>query len=267
MAHGFGIVGIPKRGGGPLVKHAPDAVIDRQHPLAQGLLSAWVMSASYGSTIADRAGTTQGVLNGGNLSPVGYTPGASGFIDLGTATRHHIQTFTTFARVFRTGSHISFSGVVHFGTSNSNENTRMIVGRSGGSAGGVSVYVYDTAWRSVALATDVALNQWSTVASIGKNGTLLGAVNGVMDAGSASYGTVNYSSHTGPAQIGRYVSDSYPGVIGDVYDYSRALNPTEIAQLHAQPYCFFWERRKTIFVPVGAAPPAATPRSFGYIIA
>ena len=47
--------------------------------------------------------------------------------------------------------------------------------------------------------------------------------------------------------------------------YSRALNPSEIARLHAEPYCMFWERRRTIFVPVGA--PTARPRSFGFVIA
>lgn len=253
----FGIVGIPLRGRGPYEKPSPAARIDWQHQLAQGMVAAWDMRLA-GARLLDKAkssahGTVVGGVSSG-CGPHGQTSvfdGAAGSYVLLSNEPAFDFTATSSFSICAWCTPALLAGSTRMLFNKWYDGTRAYyyaIGADGrqhiyntGTGAGIGYFgtTYDTALGVVRFVS-------VTIAS------LAGAFyrNGVSDGSFTSAGLVanNMVPRIGADQGG---NSPFSGSIDLLTVYGRALNPTEIAQLHYAPYQMFWEPgRRAIFVPM-----------------
>jgi len=99
----------------------------------------------------------------------------------------------------------------------------------GASAGAVSGWFYDTAWRSVGATSVLTIGQWIFLGLTYNQVNLTLFTDGQIKTQSAYTGAVSVGS-TQPCMVGATTASTQfaPGLIGEAWVYNRALTPLEI---------------------------------------
>lgn len=247
----FGIVGLPKRGVGPLTKPPPNAQIDWQHPLAQGLVGCWLLDGTLFAPAKSRGGHALGVggLNSiyGKFSTGAAFNGSTAYYTIANPLAIEASSAFTLTTLFRTAS------------SGSGADFRSLVGEtsSAGNSLRLNYYNGEVVFRiggsSIQLTSgSIFVGDGDYLLSVTR---LTSSLLAYIDGKNATLGNPSSSSGFTPKYIG--VADQsgllryWAGGIYAILQHSRQLNPNEIAQLHYSPYQFFWiPGARTIFLPI-----------------
>jgi hypothetical protein len=258
MPHTFGIVGIPLRGRGPYDKPAPGSIINPQHPLAQGL-SFYCPFNEIGSVnpLDSVARVPIAIQNAARIDPVGL---------FGGNQYDHLATLAGTAAALAVTDQYSIATKIFVPTSGSNNikgiytNGRLQFYRLSDDniffltqSGVHPDYIYEGAQYIVGAGKNI---HESIV------GTRSGTTTNVYSQGVYKGGATNSTSTPAAAETAQIGGQGWGDTsawncwIHYLGIWKRALNPTEIAQLHWSPYQMFWEPgRRAIFVPSGGGGP------------
>lgn len=201
--------------------------VDVEHPLAFRLEALWMFDDA-GGVMVDALGRYPLRMNG-NVPRV-IAQGRSGLGYAGSDANYLLSAAT-----YTAGNEITVSCNAY--SSNFAQNG-VLVDQAQGNQGFLLFFETSLKWRvtaSATLAVTAPAAGWHHFA--GTNRGTAGAV--YTDGVVQTTGTTAQLDTTASAfQIGRFNSGIYPftGVIGDVRIYRRALTPTEIAWLAAEPY-------------------------------
>lgn len=250
----FGIIGVPKRGSGPLVKPAPGSVIATQHPLAQGLVGCWLfrqagtsyrdeLGRNYLNSVSAHTKTPYGIYSPSahaNYRLAGPAAGTAGFNTVAqtcTAIYYPIASPDSNATIMATAWYANGPGwkVEHATTPTAN--IRSIIISSG--TPGTFAASFTPQSRSV-----LSIRVTAATTALFENGVSKTSANTPGDYAAPA----NPLTFLGSPQPGGTVGGIEMGCL-----HNRSLNPSEIARLHAEPYCFFWTpAARTIFLPMEA---------------
>jgi hypothetical protein len=244
MPRAFGIVGVPKRGGWPLVKPPLGSVIDHIHPLAQGLDSAYLFRSAYSSSVSGRD-----VLNdvSGAIVVTAFGVTASDYLSGMKSNRtrpnpeNHSRLVTAITGdTFSAGLELMFGDIT-----------------------GMGVYCSSTAYaflgssnlfnigNKVVGATQVvgyshSNNPASTVTYL--DGFQTNSSTGMGTAVKAEKDSFGYPNDSG--------FKAFPGVLVSAFTWTRILNAGEFEMVSRNPYQMFWTpgKRSFFFAPTSAPP-------------
>jgi len=212
--------------------------LNKTHPLARGLVGAWIMNEGVGSLVNDSIGysdgsvwrnvpvwTPDGILFDSTLDQrIDITSPGIGAIG--------VSNYTVFATVTQK-SVATNQGLIAF----DNYNPTWVIDANGtlriydgGNKGNTTLSVFDNVKTSVAWVRN-------SIAS----GGLSQYVNGVRDLNSYTHSDSILSPTTlvfGSDRVGG-TNTTYNGIIHNVYIFNVALTPSEISQLHQNPYAMF----------------------------
>lgn len=226
----------------PQSKPAPGAQIDYSHPLARGLVGCWLFNEGSGVRANDLAQVNNGVLTGG-CTRDGQSllfNGSSGYVDAGAGKSLAVTGDQTLVARIQ-NSIANWGRIINRMAIGSPypgyqfilwTDGRLAYGCEGGWVQSTSSW-NDGRWH------DVVVSQKGGVASFYGDGRS----DGVAAAGIPTDGGVNL-------YIGRWSSGYFTGRIQYSLIYNRALTPSEVAQLAAEPYCMIADpspRRYFIF--------------------
>jgi hypothetical protein len=264
MPCAFGIVGVPKRGFGPLTAPPQNAAVDWQHPLARGLtecsicnslsprnmvngLALNAVGAAYGSVVLKVNDGRTGLGLDGSLGNVWirayYADSHMG--DITVFNKSFIPTFSSLYKLFHLVSSDGYdslyvkhprSGQLDFGAEEGNT------------------------WTAAQSANQtIAENSWHTIAISGSGQSVACYVDGKKRALTSS----NYAGQSDPYTqkhvICGYSEGDPVGYANALcYVWRRVLVESELEQLHSSPYQLFWAPGKRSFFFAPTAAPAST---------
>jgi len=246
MPHVFGIVGVPKRGFGPLTKPAPGSVIDWQHPLAQGLIGSYVfIDTPYATNDVTKSKLTS-LTGTPTVNNVGFVGSNTRLRDLNEEPLRVGREITLLADVVRISSTPGYQGIVEkrtYGSSAAIEyscywyNSKMH-GNFGGSDKTSTLDIPINVRQSVGVSFKEDADAISFIVGRATDSQALYG-DQIMDAGSAEF------------CIGKVSNSSlyWSGYIASVFVWRRALQLGELQQASHSPYQFFYEPRKRVIFP------------------
>lgn len=222
--------------------------INKNHPLAKGLVGCWLLNEGGGKKAIDSSGMNQleGVVSSSSVftvkqrgSCVSFPSGANSMVNLGTqpifSTLTGNMTLSAWINTSTVGSGVrNITGVFGAGSSG----TIFDINRTAGKLDGT--------WANTVIATGsvvLSINTWYHVVMVryGSTGswTCDFYINGVLDNSTSGIATNPNAGTFGI--IGALASNSAPffGFINDVKMYNRALSASEIRQLYTSPYSMF----------------------------
>lgn len=206
--------------------------LNRRHPLARGLVGAWVMNESAGNRLIDLSGNENGgVVSGANWASNGLDfDGITDYVQIENSSSMDLTAGFSLVAKFEphsvSGYHMIVTKTVGAGgTSNyelrlSNTQIQFYAGATGVSAYGVTNNTDNT----------LSCTWDETTAKVYHDGVFLGS--------STSF---NPSSVTNRVLIGMRDDNfgEFEGIYKYVYIYNRALRPPEISFLNWDPYQMF----------------------------
>jgi hypothetical protein len=258
MPKAFGIAGVPKRSGGPLAKPPHGAVLDRQHPLAQGLdLSFHTVGRDFRSlakndSVAALTGTQ---VYGFRQGEFGTVFNGSSKLTLRGSNRYSSAGKLTI--VYKIVSRVSHEGAIIRWEQDSS-NGSWISADSGGLWGYVrnsdnttsfshSGHYPDGVMTETGIVYDGSLANANRV-KVYRNGSPVSAtINGTVPT---SIGISSDAIELGGGPGSAYFLDGFMSYC--FVWLGRALNPVEIAKFSRSPFqVFISPKRRVFFVPTG----------------
>lgn len=253
-----------------LRKPALGSRVDWGHPLAEGLLSCWLLNEGYGSILQDIAGAQDATLNTG--SPI-WQPTAGGMAPTTTAGQYFaVRNPSVYGVPVATGMTICLVASVNasVGTQNGFQ-ARAVGGSTLPILGLSSTYnsINFITWGSVLdqLVLDPAPDHNDQGRSEQILATTNGAItskkmyyNGVFAIGSTPLTNTIAGAGFATAGIGGNATDgAFVGRQSPVYVWRRELSAADAAWLAAEPYAFIIPPGPSIsrFFLAGSAAPAA----------
>lgn len=224
------------------------ARLDLGHPLARGIVGAWIDAESvvedYGprANTATRVGTTLPAVRGGPGSPAHFYDGASSrLLTIRSKTDDLVLAMTVLQGIRPQGSLISHRNTIYRGAASTQLGIIVFAdGHWEAQDGGGST----TSGFTLTLNADFSIAYTLT----GAGGTLAMYQNG---RPGATVGSRTASTQNQDLTIGADVSNGryWNGLIYYTYLYNRALSGAELAWLHAEPYAIFVPvaRRRVVF--------------------
>jgi len=223
--------------------------IDKSHPLARGLVAAWLFNEGAGETVWDYAGPNHGTMT--NMEPTDWQAGPHGFmLNFDNSGSDYIAisaspellalpTTYNFSAVFRFNEHggtrdrpaLAWAGTDDLllypnDDVSSNGGTRVFWRNLGGNIIIENVSDLSYEWHDF-----VFVSRASNSHEVYRDGV--------------SVGTSSATGSAGPFDEALRIAAYYPGPqffdgqIEFVYIYARALTENEIKLLHANPYVMF----------------------------
>ena len=235
--------------------------LNRQHPLAQGLVSMWNFSEGCGDLVHDSCGMNDGKMIG--MAPFsgtsGWVPGPHGAaLAFDGSNDYAIKDDNAVLRLTTTGTlSARFMLAADAGTND----FRGIISKRGGdvtmpqyeycmevikSTGNkLNIEIGNGATiQSLMSLTSLLINVWYRAAFVWNAGVWIIYVNGILD--NSASGKINCQAATNPLYIGRRATTQtvgyagfFNGLISSVSIYNRALSAQEIAYLYAFPWCMY----------------------------
>lgn len=236
------------------------------HPLADGLIGAWLMTEGSGNSLKDYSNSgNDGMFN--RATPV-WGPGANGPALDFNGTSAFVDDFGSY--IVDSRSSFSISAWVYRRSTSTSSAGDVIVSTRTGNADGVYFWLNRSLSGSLAISPIgataletpgdvVPLNGWSFVSvSHDKPGGITKLyVDGVIKA-SGDIAPGGTATAIADGRIGRSsgtTSRHFNGLISTVISHNRALTDQDIDQLHDDPFAMFRPRQRSYFALAGAAPP------------
>lgn len=253
----------------PLAKPV-SPVLQRDLPLARGLVGAWPLSEGSGTVVRDLAGRNHGTIQGGApwvRGPFGSAlsfNGTSQFINTGNQSpiNNGSTDLTVAAFINRTSTGANTDQIIANDKDTGTRQFNFCVGGGGFHPGNLLFETFGGGGTLVVSNATLNNNQLYFVGVAFDNTAQVAkmVINGVLDKSVACTG---FSSSTNNITIGarQYVfnEDYFHGLIDDPLIANRALSVGEMAQLThdgfawCRPHSRWWE------VPTGAAPAGKKP--------
>jgi hypothetical protein len=229
------------------------AEVDWGHPLARGLLAAWLLNEGGGGP-RDLLGRGDGTPNNGAAYGVG--PAGLG-LNLVSASSHYVSCGTAVPAISGEGAIAA-----RLSTTTLGDDYHMAISRAGGGAAQDWEVQLDLGSNKLALAYNggnhvlggtalAAGTVYDWAATISTAGTAENFLNGALDNvnGAVSVWPIG----AGPIEIGRRSGSAYywNGFIYHIYHWDRRLLDSEALWLHDEPYAFLRSiTRRRYFVGV-----------------
>lgn len=245
----------------------PFPVLNRGHPLAQGLVGAWAFYEGSGLRLNDLSGRgNNGALTNGPT----WGGGQSGYALSFDGTDDYVSI--TNSSVFDFGANDFSASWWEYRVSNTNGRAAIVrdnfVGFTpflfGYSSGGATLQIYMTSNNStwnIASANSlgpVTLNTWNYFVVTRRGTSFFAYKNAVQtDTWTSALGL---AAGGGNLQLGKYTSFFFSGLLDQVRIYNRALSASEVAMLYARPWDLYQQPQllrgsKTYFYKVSAVGP------------
>ena len=233
-----------------MIKPIRGSRIDTGHPLARGLVAAYLFNEGTGDLLWDYAGGHRGTLVGGPTWCVGEMgaelgfDGGSDYVTLGQAG-------------LPIGSRDAFTAVTWFRVESGKTGTLTACGKNSSAGrhhhsfawigGIVQGYVGGVAFAGTVVVDD---GDWHCHALVSDGTAFASYIDGVLDAsGSTGAGAPSgIDMLIGARRDGDNtdIATLFEGDIASVLIYSRALSAAEVRSLYERPYQMFrWPRRRT----------------------
>ena len=236
-----------------IIKPPINAQLNLDHPLAKGLVGAWLMNEGSGNLIHDYSGqNNEGTLSGFNDPPIatsGWNAGPHGgalafdgnndYVDCGYKSIMNTNRITVTVWFNANDVGIQQRGILHRDNGVTYRSWNVVIRTSD-----IIVLKFKA---TVQLSQTTALpyddDLWHFMAMVNNDDDLLIYMDSKLIAGLGNGKGGNIDSFLQPLQIGRWrnTAESFPGFISSVSIYNRALSAEEIAYLYAFPYCMFDE--------------------------
>ena len=199
-------------------------VLNKRHPLAKGLVGAWLMNEGAGDTVFDLSGRcNNGTINGADWVPKGldFVAANSDWVDFATSPTYTDISFSTWIRrdAAQIGNLMKGAGIFTYVTVD--EVTHKFS-------------VYDgVSWRR---APGINLNAWNHLVFTFKGNIkeLKIYVNGI-NGYSGTSGTYVNGNFTQFGKGNWYLNSK----VANTYIYNRAISSSEILYLYHNPYAMF----------------------------
>jgi hypothetical protein len=221
--------------------------IDREHPLARGLVGCWLMNEGSGNKIQDLSG------NGNTGTFVNHTKWTGGRFG-SCLSFDGTDDYVLFGKSFNQKSFTKMAWI-----NCTNATTRRNIFGTVDSIGSLfclytsnqlSYYDYDltpAGWYGASSATNVSLTIWHQVAVTYSGAAITLYLDGCIVVGpTAATGTPRAYNGIGTYNI---TNSPWLGLIDNAQVWDRALTASEIAQLYRDPFAMFRRPRIELWLP------------------
>lgn len=253
------------RGFGRRKPSVAQARIDWSHPLARGLVGAWLFNEGGGTIAYDLSGKgNKGTLTSSPVWSVGFFSGPSlsfdgsaSYVDLGTDASLNPSAVTAAAWVKASSLANTYSTVISRTDSSVPQSYYTLLVKS---TGKLAFYVWGNADINYdgTGANTISVDNWYHLAlTYDSSAGLKGYFNGFLDGSAAANGVLTSKSVT--ATVGKDTNTAgriWNGLIDFPAIWNRALSAAEVAWLYAEPFAFMqqWAPKRAFFGPAAAAP-------------
>jgi len=230
-----------------LLKPARGIQLNRTHPLAKGLVGAWIFNERTGNMAFDLSGHgNDGTINGADWVPGGldFVASSSDYVNLGT--RQYVGTAKSFTVASKVrldsfpGSPWSYPGILRTKAGQTQNWVLLFsedVGYSDVSFGSENNF---SRLRSGDIGITLGVEYDVTVVYNGNGALTASNYNLFIDGVNKTLSSASpFASDSSNSAIGVEGTNYWDGKIFYVYIYDRALQPSEVTSLSRDPYQMF----------------------------
>lgn len=227
-------------------KPPPGTFIDWSHPVSRGLIACLLFNEDGGDKVYDLCGNANdgtisaATWDAGVRGPTLLFNGTSAFVTVSNSPELNPGQITIVTRVLRTSG---VGGINFVDKPFTSHNPPFYQYALQHFQAGVSfnVDVNGTLKSTTAANTPVPLGESHVIAATYDGATLRIYRDGVETDTTVAAGSI--TAYATDLKIGRVANAAsyFPGQIEFVFLYNRALSASEIAELYANPHCFFYE--------------------------
>ncbi len=229
------------------------ARINRTHPLARGLVAAYLMNEGGGNQIFDIANNNTGTFVNNTSWDVGPNdkiidlPGVDDYVNIPSALANLSGSIATFICRVRVDAYDS-NGVVLFGTNTGTSTWFQIIGD------GSCVVMANTV---AVVNTDFDNGEFRTLAFV-SDGTNSTVYNNGVNIGTDADAVTAFAAGAKNFHLGNWIAGAtfdLNGALEWAYVFNQALSAPEIVQVHREPYAFIErsQSRGALFEEIMAA--------------